>query len=103
MGLLAMFESLGPLVARGHLPVDMYAEFYRGATVVCWKKLRRYIEEQRQSGWKNLYEWVQWLAERMEERSSLSPDVPAYERFKNWRDSADYEGLCAPDRPPGHP
>jgi hypothetical protein len=100
MALLALFESLGPLVARGHIPLAMYAEFYRGATVVCWKKVRGYIEEQRRSGWPNLFEWVQWLAERMEERTSLSADIPAFERFKDWRDSADYERLSG-DRPRG--
>ena len=99
MALLALFESLGPLVARGHIPLAMYAEFYRGATVVCWKKVRGYVEEQRRSGWPNLFEWVQWLAERMEERASLSPDIPAFERFKDWRDSGDYERLSADRRP----
>jgi hypothetical protein len=95
LGLLGMFESLGPLVARGHVPIDMYAEFYRGPTVLCWTKLRQYVEEQRQAGWSSLYEWVQWLAERMEERSPRALDVPAFERFKNWKDSSDYDRLCS--------
>jgi hypothetical protein len=98
MALLALFESLGPLVARGHIPAAMYAEFYRGATVMCWKKVRGYVEDQRRSGWPNLFEWLQWLANRMEERASLSADIPAFERFKDWRDSRDYERLSG-DRP----
>jgi hypothetical protein len=69
IALLAVLESLGPLVARGHVPLDMYEQFYRGATMVCWRKTRRYVEEQRE-GWPGLFEWVQWLAERMEERPS---------------------------------
>ena len=100
MALLALFESLGPLVARGHIPAAMYAEFYRGATVVCWNKVRGYVEDQRRSGWPNLFEWLQWLAERMEERASLSADMPAFERFKDWRDSRDYERLSG-ERPKG--
>lgn len=48
--LCAMFESMGPLIARGHLSLDYYADFYRGATVLCWRKLRRYTEEQRANG-----------------------------------------------------
>jgi hypothetical protein len=75
IALLAVFESLGPLVARGHVPIEMYEQFYRGATIVCWRKTRRYVEEQRE-GWPGLFEWVQWLAERMEERPSPPrPDV----------------------------
>lgn len=93
LGLLAKFESLGPLVARGHVPIDMYAEFYRGPTVLCWAKLRRYVEEQREAGWSSLYEWAQWLAERMEERSRDRMDVPAFERFRNWKNKADYYRL----------
>ena len=50
LALAAMFDSLGPLVARGHVPLRIYAGFYRGATVVCWKKLRRYVETERQAG-----------------------------------------------------
>ena len=32
LGLIALFESMGPLVARGHVPIDVYADFYRGGT-----------------------------------------------------------------------
>jgi hypothetical protein len=90
-----MFESLGPLVARGHVPIDMYSEFYRGATVLCWTKLRRYVEEERLDGWPNLFEWVQWLSERMAERSNAAIDVPAYERFQAWERASDYGSLGA--------
>lgn len=93
MALMALFESLGPLVARGHIPVTMYAEFYRGVTVICWNKVRRFIEEQRQSGFPTLFEWVQWLAERMDERSPLATDVPAFERFRSWKRAEDFERL----------
>lgn len=94
LGVLGLFESLGPLVARGHVPIEMYADFYRGVTVLCWKKLKRYILEQRRGGWPNLFEWLQWLAERMEQRSPRAADVPAFERFKQWADSRDYDRLC---------
>lgn len=95
MGVLALFESLGPLVARGHVPIDMYADSYRGVTVLCWRKLQPYIEERRQNGWPNLFEWLQWLAERMEQRTPRSGDVPAFERFRTWIDGRDYDRLCA--------
>lgn len=93
MGVLALFESLGPLIARGHVPIEMYADSYRGVTVICWRKMRPYIEERRKEGWPNLFEWLQWLADRMAERSDLSSDVPAFERFKTWRSGADFEHL----------
>ena len=87
---LALFESLGPIVARGHVPMEMYAEFYRGPTLLCWRKFRRFIEEERSNGWPSLFEWLQWLAERMEERPLRNADLPAYERLSNWKSSKDY-------------
>ena len=93
LALMAFFESLGPLVARGHVPIDMYAEFYRGPTVMVCRKLRRYVEEKRQAGWPMLYEWMQWLAERMEARTGGS-DTAAFERFAGWRSEKDFLRLA---------
>lgn len=92
LALMAYFESLGPLVARGHVPLDMYAEFYRGPTVMVWRKLRRYVEEQRAAGWPMLYEWLQWLAEMMERQAGAS-DRPAFDRFRGWRSEKDFDRL----------
>jgi hypothetical protein len=77
----------------------MYADSYRGVTVLCWKKMRSYVEEQRRGGWPNLFEWLQWLAERMEQRTPLSSDVPAFERFSSWKQGSDYDRLCATPSP----
>ena len=93
MGVLALFESLGPVIARGHVPIEMYADSYRGVTVICWSKMRPYIEERRRQGWPNLYEWVQWLAERMQERPDISATLPAFEQFRSWNSPADYDRL----------
>ena len=98
MATLALFESLGPIVARGHVPIEMYAEFYRGPTVLCWRKFKRFIEEERQVGWPTLFEWLQWLAERMEERAPANSDLPAFSQFSNWRRPADYYRLSKPPK-----
>lgn len=94
MNLLAMFESLGPLVARGHVPLDMYAEYYRGPTLLCWAKLHRYVEEQRAAGWPTLFEWVEWLADRMRERVGAAEDLLAAQRFGAWRSPRDFDRLA---------
>lgn len=98
MATLALFESLGPIVARGHVPIEMYAEFYRGPTILCWRKFKRHIEEERQSGWPTLFEWLQWLAERMEERAPANSDTPAFKRFSTWRRPSDYYRLSTSAR-----
>ncbi len=101
MATIALFESLGPIVARGHVPIEMYAEFYRGPTVLCWRKFKRYIEEERQNGWPTLFEWLQWLAERMEERAPAHSDVPAFKLFSSWERPADYYRLFKASQPKG--
>jgi hypothetical protein len=93
VAVLGLFESLGPIVARGHIPIEMYAESYRGVTVLCWKKMRPWIEQRRNEGWPNLFEWLEWLAGQMEARTRLAPDVPAFEQFRAWKSPADYERL----------
>ena len=53
--LMAVFESLGPIIARGHVPIDLFSDFYRGATVFELEQtqtLRRM--EQRAAGWDQL-------------------------------------------------
>lgn len=93
LAVLGLFESLGPIIARGHIPIEMYADSYRGVTVICWKKMKPWIEEQRAQGWPNLFEWLEWLAGRMEERLALSSEKPAFEQFARWRSGADYDRL----------
>ncbi len=93
LGLAVLFESMGPLIARGHVPLDLYAEFFRGGTIICWRKLRRYTEDQRADGYSNLFEWFQWLAERLEGDRPFANDQPAHILFKNWRTPADYSKL----------
>jgi hypothetical protein len=93
LALMAYFESLGPLVARGHVPLEMYAEFYRGPTVMVWSKMGGYVVEQRAAGWPMLYEWLQWLAEQMEGRGGAA-DVPAFVRFRKWRSEKDFNRLA---------
>ena len=93
LALLAVFESLGPLIARGYVPLEMYAEFYRGPTVLCWTKLQRYIEARRRSGWPMLFEWLQWLAEQLERRAVQGNEIPAFQRFREWNGARDYQRL----------
>jgi hypothetical protein len=93
LALLGVFESLGPMIARGYIPMETYAEFYRGPTMLCWNRLRAYIEARRRSGWPMLFEWLQWLAEQLEGRGAARNEEPAFDRFRTWRSSSDYERL----------
>jgi hypothetical protein len=84
--LLTTWESLGILVFREEVSLALVDDFFSGPILLSWRKLRRYVEEQRQEqGRETIEEWFQWLAERMEERESRQRPIPAHVMHKNWR------------------
>ena len=85
--LLGTWESLGILVFRGETTLDIVDDFYSGSIVHSWRKLRTLVEGVRvDTGRDTRWEWFQWLAERMLERESASPPVPAYVQYRDWRE-----------------
>lgn len=83
--LMTTWESLGILVQRGQVDLAMVDDFFSGPIVISWQKLQPYVEEQRdQLDRDTIWEWFQWLAERMLERESATPPVPAHITHRNW-------------------
>ncbi len=77
--LTGVFESVGLLVFHGELTLDIVDDFFSGPILLSWRKLQIYIESMReQLGRGTWSEWFQWLAERLIERETHSPVVPAY-------------------------
>ena len=73
------WESLGVLVFRREVTMDLVDDFFSGPILISWQKLRVYSEEWRG----NLNratgsEWFHWLAERMMEREKMCLPVPTY-------------------------
>jgi hypothetical protein len=88
VGLFMTLESLGVLVHRGDLSLEIVDDFFSGAIVVCWRKCRRYVEELRaEQDRETLSEWMQWLAERMQEREGGRAPEPAYVTHRGWKPS----------------
>src|SRR5437588_8902110 len=82
------WESLGILVFRREVTLDLIDDFFSGPILLSWQKLKLYSEEWRRNlNRKTGNEWFHWLAERMLEREKASPPVPAYIAHRNWRDS----------------
>ena len=80
------WESLGVLVFRRELTLEMVDDFFSGPIVLSWQKLRVYSEEWRRTLNRETFnEWFHWLAERMMEREKLSPPVPAHIAHRTWR------------------
>jgi len=83
--MMTIWESLGILVQRGQVDLAMVDDFFSGPIVLSWGKLRRYVYQQREELDRvTLWEWFQWLGERMLERESATPPVPAHIEHRRW-------------------
>lgn len=82
--LFASIESIGILVHRGELPLDLVDEFFSLPVVEGWRKLAPYIIELRDDlEGPQAWEWYQWLAELMIQSHQSSERIPAYIKHRN--------------------
>ncbi len=80
-------ESLGLLVFKREIKLELVADFMRGPITVFWNKMKNYFLETRESNNdENFGEWVQWLAERIENSLAESDKKPAHLIHKNWKE-----------------
>jgi len=83
---IGTWERLGVLVFRREIDLELVDDAFSGPIVRSWQKLGLYIQEFRAHVQRDTaMEWFQWLAERMMERETLSPPVPAYLAFRDWK------------------
>jgi Domain of unknown function (DUF4760) len=75
-------ETIGSMVWRGIVDIEMVEELYGGIIVFWWSRVRPYVERDRErTSNRKSYEWFQWLAESIEQRRPSAGVVPAYERY----------------------
>src|SRR5213079_3072691 len=80
------WESLGVLVFRREVTLDLVDDFFSGPISISWRKLSRYVFEQRAVlDRETAFEWFQWLAERMIEREKQTPPTPAHIAHRDWK------------------
>jgi len=83
--LFATFESIGILVHRNDLDLDLVHGFFSGPITLCWRKCGSYFEELRiDTNQESIGEWIQWLAERLSDLELKSKKLPAYVAYKDW-------------------
>lgn len=79
------WESLGVLVFRREVELDVVDDFFSGAIVLSWRKLHVYVEEDRHDlGRETVWEWFQWLSDRMAARERLANPLPAHFAHRDW-------------------
>jgi hypothetical protein len=80
------WESLGVLVFRREVTLDVVDDFFSGPISISWRKLSGYVVEQRAVlDRETAFEWFQWLAERMIDRERQTPPVPAHIAHRGWK------------------
>jgi hypothetical protein len=80
------WESLGLLVFRREATLELVGDFFSGPILVSWRKLSRYVSEQRAILQRDTaFEWVEWLAKQMMEDEKQRPPVPAHIAHRDWK------------------
>jgi hypothetical protein len=78
-------ETIGYMVFRRIVTLDMVDELIGGVIVVWWLRIEAFAERDRaRTSNPKSYEWVQWLAERLMERRGAAGSSPAYEKHADW-------------------
>ena len=84
--LMTTWESLGVLVHRGEVDIELVDDFFSGPITVSWRKLKNHVFGERAAlGRDTVEEWFQWLAERFAERESTADPVPAHIAHQDWK------------------
>lgn len=79
------FESLGILIHRGEIEIELVEDFFRGVILFTGRKFKNYLRGVREaSNRQTYYEWVTWLYEQMEKRESKAPRIPAFDAYRDW-------------------
>ena len=83
-----ILESLGYAVFARMVPLNVVDEVLGGTVRVAWRKLRGYVEYERErAGSQKNWEWFQWLAEQIDRHSKARTSLThgAHEAYRGWR------------------
>jgi len=80
------WESLGVLVHRGEIDLQLIDDFFSGPIRISWRKLKGHVMGEREAtGRETINEWFQWLNQQLEEIESKEAPVPAHIAHKDWQ------------------
>ncbi len=83
--LMTTWESLGILVYRGEIDLELVNDFFSGPIKISWQKLKGHSMGERSMLERDtISEWFQWLTERLAERESQMAPIPAHIAHKHW-------------------
>jgi hypothetical protein len=80
-----VYETLGVLVHRRIVPLDLVQDVMGAAVVYMWIRVKPFVEDERARQRRaSVFEWFQWLAERLEEHAGPAKKVGAHVAFRHW-------------------
>ncbi len=80
------WEGLGLLIYHRQIPLPWVDALYGGPILLSWNKLKPWIGEHRRTDNRlYLYEWFEWLADRLSEYEKDGARSPATVAYKNWQ------------------
>ncbi len=83
---ISSWESIGLLVFNREVSMKMVDDAYSDSIILSWQKLNQYVAGMRDDVQREtLFEWFQWLAERMIEREKAKTPLPAYLAYRDWK------------------
>ena len=79
-------ESIGLMVYRRSVPFRLVQQLMGGTIQGCWSVLRPYVEQVREKTRRpSVYEWFQWLAERLSQYPEYRDEEGAYVKYCDWK------------------
>lgn len=85
------WESLGVLVYRGEIDLQLIDDFFSGPIRISWRKLVGHVLGEREAtGRETINEWFQWLNDRLEEAESQEAPVPAHIAHADWQAKSEW-------------
>lgn len=85
LSLSHVFESLGVLVFHRIVPLHLVDDLMGGYVRQSWRKVRPHVEVRRKEMGISYGEWMQWLAERLDEYPSPGKSDGAHVAHRKWR------------------
>ena len=78
-------ESVGIMIHRRMVPVDMVWELMGGVILSIWDRLDGWIEDMRREQKREKFdEWIQWLVTQMIKHEKDMGPEPAFIRYQDW-------------------
>ena len=79
-------ESVGIMVHRRIVDIDIVWELMGGVVLTAWERLRPWAMYQRErSGREKFDEWIEWLNDALVEYEETHRPDPAFGSHSNWR------------------